>query len=291
MRSEPAPSAPPRNPELEKAILAAPDDREPIAALGAWLQSQHDPWGDLIVAQLAGDKATASAIITKQERFLFGLFNSNLLTLRNGLIVAATPSSHSELPAHEDLPVFFALRPAFAVRSVNLLYAPGRKAQEAISRTAPISLTELKFWLEDDLNGGGQLSLPQLQKLELYRYGTGLQPRHVAGLFEARGVPALRELRLHGSDDYPLPAPVVKAFVGSKLLRQLEVLSLENWIVREDGARVIVDNLGKLAHLKAVNVDDAGPGTEALEVALAPQMKAFAEFEAARRPDPEDEPE
>jgi len=38
-------SAGPRNAQLEAAILANPDDRDAIGALGAWLRNQGDPWG------------------------------------------------------------------------------------------------------------------------------------------------------------------------------------------------------------------------------------------------------
>ncbi len=44
-------AAEPRNPELEAAILAAPDDPRPYLALGDWLQQQRDPRGQLITLQ------------------------------------------------------------------------------------------------------------------------------------------------------------------------------------------------------------------------------------------------
>jgi len=60
-----------RNPELEKAIVANPTDREAYAVFADWLQEQGDPRGELISLQLANrDKAARQLIDSNLDYFL-----------------------------------------------------------------------------------------------------------------------------------------------------------------------------------------------------------------------------
>jgi uncharacterized protein (TIGR02996 family) len=61
-----------RNPELEKAIEADPDDVNAYSVLGDWLQGQGDPRGELIALQLAGKDKQARALIEKQADYFLG---------------------------------------------------------------------------------------------------------------------------------------------------------------------------------------------------------------------------
>ena len=86
-------AAEPRNPELEAAILAAPDDPRPYLVLGEWLLQQHDPRGQLITLQheLRQEKAPGrflelrraeQALIHEHGRYLLGDLVPHLPHLR-----------------------------------------------------------------------------------------------------------------------------------------------------------------------------------------------------------------
>ncbi len=68
----PAAAGDARNPELEKAIEADPDDTTAYSVLGDWLQGQGDPRGELIALQLAGKDKQAKALIQKQADYFLG---------------------------------------------------------------------------------------------------------------------------------------------------------------------------------------------------------------------------
>jgi uncharacterized protein (TIGR02996 family) len=61
-----------RNPELEKAIVANPNDREAWAVFADWLQEQGDPRGELISLQLGNKEGQAKALIKKHEDYFLG---------------------------------------------------------------------------------------------------------------------------------------------------------------------------------------------------------------------------
>jgi uncharacterized protein (TIGR02996 family) len=61
-----------RNPELEKAILANPADREAWAVFADWLQEQGDPRGELISLQLGNKEGQAKKLIEKHAEYFLG---------------------------------------------------------------------------------------------------------------------------------------------------------------------------------------------------------------------------
>jgi len=61
-----------RNPELEKAIEADPEDVNAYSVLGDWLQGQGDPRGELIALQIAHKDKQARALIQKQADYFLG---------------------------------------------------------------------------------------------------------------------------------------------------------------------------------------------------------------------------
>jgi uncharacterized protein (TIGR02996 family) len=61
-----------RNPELERAIEADPDDASAYSVLGDWLQEQGDPRGELIALMLAGKDKQARALIQEQADYFLG---------------------------------------------------------------------------------------------------------------------------------------------------------------------------------------------------------------------------
>lgn len=67
-----ATGADPRNPALEKAISADPNDADAYSVYGDWLQGQGDPRGELIALQLANKTKQANALIAKQADYFLG---------------------------------------------------------------------------------------------------------------------------------------------------------------------------------------------------------------------------
>lgn len=61
-----------RNPELEKAILANPTDREAFAVYADWLMEKGDPRGELISLQLGNKEGQAKKLIEKHQDYFLG---------------------------------------------------------------------------------------------------------------------------------------------------------------------------------------------------------------------------
>ncbi len=61
-----------RNPDLEKAIVANPADRDAYAVFADWLQEQGDPRGELMSLQLAYKDKSAKALIEKHVDYFLG---------------------------------------------------------------------------------------------------------------------------------------------------------------------------------------------------------------------------
>ena len=61
-----------RNPEIEKALIADPTNRQAFAMLGDWLQEQGDPRGELISLQLGNKDKQAKALIEKHADYFLG---------------------------------------------------------------------------------------------------------------------------------------------------------------------------------------------------------------------------
>ncbi|MFT3712467.1 MAG: WGR domain-containing protein [Archangium sp.] len=65
-----APKAPPRNADLEAAMFDALDDAAPALVYADWLQSNGNPWGELISVQYALEKKPKDKALKKREATL-----------------------------------------------------------------------------------------------------------------------------------------------------------------------------------------------------------------------------
>jgi uncharacterized protein (TIGR02996 family) len=68
----PAAIAEHRNPTLEKAILANPEDADAYSVYGDWLHEQGDPRGELIALMLANKGKAAQALLEKHAAYFLG---------------------------------------------------------------------------------------------------------------------------------------------------------------------------------------------------------------------------
>lgn len=88
----------PRNPALEEAIWADPDDRDAWIVYGDWLSSRGDPRGELIAvdAALGPAKATARARLLDERARLYRMHGSflgaGLEPLRSAWIISIAPA-------------------------------------------------------------------------------------------------------------------------------------------------------------------------------------------------------
>jgi uncharacterized protein (TIGR02996 family) len=87
-----------RNAELEKAIIANPDDRDAYAVLADWLQEQGDPRGELISLQLGYKDKAAKTLIDKHADYFLGPLAEHQTVHDEGL---NNSSSHLRTSAQE----------------------------------------------------------------------------------------------------------------------------------------------------------------------------------------------
>lgn len=197
-----------RNPELEAAIVADPDDPAGYLVLADWLQTRGDPRGELIVLQHRESEQATELLERHAETFL-GRFAASRpetfeLEWRLGFIRSATigwemfGGEDDEDPSHAQLADFLALPSARFVQKLWL----GPTAHEdelmldelaaPIEEAAPPCLRDLFLGETSDWDISGchtrmprSASLPQLRTLTL-RGG------HVT-LDESIDLPRLRE--------------------------------------------------------------------------------------------------
>ena len=87
-----------RNPELEAAIAANPEDTEAYAVLADWLQEQGHPRGELISLHLAGKTKQAKALFDKHADVFLGPLAEHQVVRDSG---ANNSSSALRTPAQE----------------------------------------------------------------------------------------------------------------------------------------------------------------------------------------------
>lgn len=87
-----------RNPELERAIIEEPTNRQAFAVLADWLQEQGDPRGELISLQLGNKDKQARAHLEKHLEYFFGPLKEHQLVHDEG---ANNSRSHLRTAAQE----------------------------------------------------------------------------------------------------------------------------------------------------------------------------------------------
>lgn len=98
---------------------------------------------------------------------------------------------------------------------------------------------------------------PELEHLSLYigetgnDYGCDVELDDLQPIFDAQNLPRVRHLGLANSS---LADDIAKRLVGSKILPQLESLDLSHGTFGAQGARVLLENAAKFAHLKQIDL-------------------------------------
>jgi uncharacterized protein (TIGR02996 family) len=171
----------PRSGELEAAIAADPDAREPYSVYGDWLESQGDPRGQLVALQLAADgdkklEAVAAKHLALHAEYFLGSLgelqkagDDEVLAWRWGFIQKAY------LHAERHRPLDATLRRVLGHPSARFLtelaLGGNERAQEALDvladSTLP-SLRALRLWSMWQLDLGALWpAMPELRRLAL----------------------------------------------------------------------------------------------------------------------------
>jgi uncharacterized protein (TIGR02996 family) len=255
-----------RNAELEADLVAKPDDKALRAVFADWLQSQGDPWGELIALELAGKQPEAEKLLKKHRGDLCGGFDADLFKWRGGFIDRIRLHHTDRKQQRAMLEKMFALRTAILVRDLELHTDPDARFVRFLADRAPKSVTSLFLGLTNAL---GQLALPQLVSLGVRPHSTKLDAAALAPLFAADQLPRLTRLSIYMEYGVPIPRPVLTALLDSQLVKQLESLVVEG-LMDDEGMSFLRQQREKLAHIPAMNLG----GSETMQ-----QRQAWLELE------------
>lgn len=105
--------------------------------------------------------------------------------------------------------------------------------------------------------GVASSKLPELLRLEMWlgteSYGGSADIGALTPLFDGKGFPNLKELGLMNST---FQNAIAKGIVGSKILKQLDVLDLSMGTMNDEGGEAILAAKAKLAHLSKLNLEN-----------------------------------
>jgi uncharacterized protein (TIGR02996 family) len=233
-----------RNPELEAAILAAPDDPRAYLVYGDWLQAQHDPRGELVALQHAmqGEKEPGrflelrraeQAIFKQHAGYLLGALLPELhrckLEWRLGFIHSARLTFDGTEAAPEQLlELVLSIPSSRFLQELELAGTLGAAARDAL-------------W--DRL-----AALPLLCGLRLTLRRPPLSVEQLAPLLEGRLAPGLRHLGLPGTDE------LCTALARTPLFRQLETLDLARGNASDAGAAVLAEACRTAGQLRLLDI-------------------------------------
>jgi hypothetical protein len=268
-----APSKPP--PNIVAALAANLDDRDALTVLADWLQSNADPWGELIALELAGRPVEAQAHFKQHAADLTGGFAASSIEWKHGCIWSADAGSKSAAKAASLVSDLFAVRTTALLQRL-LVTRSTPQLFEMISRRAPPSLRQLAIELPAD--GLDALALPQVDRLDVRLRGPLAGSDH--DLLKAK-LPGLRHLRIEGkggdagmlgTGPAVLSVAFLEALFASPLLRQLELLALNFGALDAAGHAFVVSRAASLAHLEGIDLTQPRRITHKV---LAPRIAAY----------------
>ncbi len=281
-----------RNAELEKAILANPDDPDPYLVYADWLQANGDARGELVVLQHAGKTKEANALLKKHGELFIGPFANKQpetfeLEWFCGFIKSATigwPMFTYDLEGEDGdeddwgeickkaLTEFLKLPSAQFLQDLHLGCVPGEEEMNtspfaaAINTVKPACLRVLTFDKTGDWDiSSTEASLPDSKAIK------GVHTLIIRGGNVSLGkldLPELREFRVESGQ---LGAHNLKALATAKWPK---IEKLEIWCgdpnygatggVKELAALFAGTGVPKLVHLGILNCPFADAAVEAL---------------------------
>jgi uncharacterized protein (TIGR02996 family) len=295
------------NPELEAAILKAPDNAEAYLVYADWLQAQGDPRGELIALQHAalqasGDEATslkrkASALIRKYRGFLLGdlaeaLENEELkVSWHLGFLQSARLGKKdydSDFDVEEGVKKLLALPSARFLRelTIGMVSFDGDNSYDdvvtAIAKGGGWPTLESLFLGDFEYPDENEISWTNVGDIEpLYKVLPRLRSLKLRGGSEELGKIHLPELREFTVESGGLPLEAVRSIASAHWprLERLEVwFGMENYGAGGgvEDIQPILDGKG-LPNLKYLGLKNFEFGSELCEA--LPQAKILAQLE------------
>lgn len=269
---------PDRNAELERKLIADPDDEKTRLVFADWLQSKGDPWGELLSLVHAGKEKEARKHFKEHSADLTGGFAPRLLTWRRGFIDGVGFEAKKPAQAAKLFEELLGVRTAMLLRYAGFPVEPDHALIEVISRRAPPTLTGLFLWIGD---GVGEIAVPSLRDLTIM-VNRQIAPGQLSTLLSAAKVPKLARLTLYGTGNQEarlLSTGFLEELARSTLLKQLDMLEVTQGLLDEAGANTILANRAAFAHLRAFNLRNCG-AEALLQKTFAKQMEAGFRLES-----------
>ena len=265
----------PRNKELERALAADPTDAQTQLVYGDWLQSQGDPWGEIIALAHAGKEKQADKLLAVHEQDLTANLGSNrtYLEWNLGFITFVNLKSTKSVETTKQLTEIFALRTTVALQKLGL-DAMDAAVIAFLNKHAPPSIRQLLISIG---KGIGKLAMPRLYKI-IFDDDPALDAALVAKEFAALGggnrLPAVRWVEIYGSYEARLSEQTILALIASPLLKQLEVVCFH--FVDAATASLLVTNHAAFAHLRGMDVGSQGKSwAKPYEKTFRKQLKGY----------------
>lgn len=245
-----------RNAELEARLVAQPDDTATMAVFADWLQSNGDPWGELIALALDGKSVTS--VLKEHLDDLIGSCPPRMFEWRYGFIDKATfdvqaPSNS----AFETLEAVFALRTSVILRELEIPAFLGPDAVTALNEQASRTLRHLSVWFTSNIR---ELALPSLEQLTILTPYRAVE----SSTLTAAQLPRLTRLKLRGR---PLSLPVLGELLDSALVQRLTWLEITDGALDAEGEALVARRAKNLEHIPVLNfslaLDDVFPQQKA----------------------------
>jgi uncharacterized protein (TIGR02996 family) len=266
-----------RDRDLEARLIENPDDADARAVFADLLQSQGDPWGEIIALASAGKTKEAKKLQKQHAEALTGGFGPRLFEWRRGFIHSVKLDRIKPAQLAPMLEGIFAQRTAFLVRDLVLPIALDAAGARDVSRLAPPTIRSMFTWASDGL---AHLALPSLEHLTLHVVrDVTLDANALAPFFQASRLPKLRRFEVW---DRPFPAPVFDAFLASKLLRQLDWLELNEGSLDRAQAQLVLAKPEVLAHVSKLSMFES-TCAEKLVKRFRSQVDAWSEASDAEQ--------
>jgi uncharacterized protein (TIGR02996 family) len=305
-----------RNPGLEAAIASDPEDPAPYLVYADWLQSQGEPWGELIAVSTAAEGQTDSGAFLRMKKAKSALeaIRATLLTpevagakpgdltleWRRGFVngakvrpaglvepLVASPAavglvSLEVLHPGADVVETIARRPPpLATLTIGSPYVPRSASIASLEKIAALPRLE-------DLHVHGKLDPPgPIEHARLLRLSidSELSKKHLRALAKA-SLPALRTLSL-GFQGGKRTAEDVLAVIESKGLPSLRALGIFSCVFSADIAARLAkgDLLPRLEQLALKGSFDAESAVEEL-IANAPAFRHLKLLDVGGNPLP-----
>jgi uncharacterized protein (TIGR02996 family) len=241
-----------RDADLEARLIANPDD-DTLAVFADALQSNGDPWGELIALELAGKEQAAKKILKANLDSLVGSFAPRMFEWRRGFIDRIGLEPRASRSVQQDtLDKTLGLRTAVLVRELGIPLKLDDDFVAFLNRRVPPTVKKIFTWL---VNPIGKLALPNLERLDLY----GLREETpdaaaLAPLFSGKQLPKLKRLDIANR---PLPIPVLAALLDSPIVKQLEWLELSQNALDDEGVKFVKQRKTQLASVAVLKIDGA----------------------------------